>query len=114
MTVIQTSIYDAFYESFDIACLEFPDTIVYGEQHICFFWKVKHDQDSVYEMFKSKNLMMFYFDYLCRIFHGIYPEYTFDTKYSYHPVEYNDSMYSRVIIYYYPTVYEIQNPYFAC
>jgi hypothetical protein len=79
---------------------------------VAVFWPILSNQDSIYEMFNSKDNMDFYYNQIKHTFEQQYPNLCLDVKYNYGPVEYNSTMYSQIIYYYYDKEYYNSNVYF--
>lgn len=91
-----------------------PKIYEVGNNFVALFWIVKPQQDSIYEMFNTKDDMEFYTTLVKNDFEELYPDLCLDVKYSYGPVEINDTMYSRILYYYYDKAYQNTNVSFIC
>ena len=89
-----------------------PNVYKLGTNFVAAFWKVEPTQDSIYDMFKSKDDMEFYSAEVKKSFEEKYPDLCCDVKYNYGPVELEGIMYSRIVYYYYERKYD--NVFFAC
>jgi len=78
---------------------------------VAVFWPILSNQDSIYEMFNSKDNMEFYYNQLKYTFEHHYPNLYLDVKYTYGPVEYNYTMYSQIIYYFYDKTYNKSSKY---
>jgi len=87
----------------DIYSSRLPDIYIEDtEQHyVCLFWKIMYDQDSLWEMFKSKYHMENYFNDIKYSFEQQYISYKLGIKIDAGPTCIEDEMYGRVILYYY-------------
>jgi hypothetical protein len=91
-----------------------PKIYEVGNNFVALFWIVKSDQDSIYEMFDTKDDMEFYTTQVKNNFEGLYPDLHLDVKYTYGPVEIDNTMYSRILYYYYDKSYQNTNISFIC
>jgi len=83
-----------------------PDLYQLGNNYVAIFWEIRETQDSIYEMFNSKDDMEFYYIQVKQTFEQEYPRVYLDVKYSYGPVDIEDIMYSRIVFHYYDKSYE--------
>ena len=70
-------------------------------QCISIMWNVEHNQDSLWEIFESKQCMEKYFDDIKFFFEEEYPNLELGIKIDVVPIIIDDEMYSRIILYYY-------------
>jgi hypothetical protein len=82
--------------------------------YVAVFWEVTPNQDTLYDMFNSKDDIDYYYGLVKSTFENTYPYLYLDVKYSYGPVEINNKMYSRIIYYYSEKNYQYTNSFFAC
>ena len=88
-----------FYETYD--------------NYVAVFWEVTTCQDSIYDMFNSKDDMNYYYSLVKNTFEKNYPYLHLNVKYTYGPVEMNNKMYSRIIYYYSENSYQYTNTFFV-
>jgi hypothetical protein len=85
----------------------------YEDNYVALFWNIEPDQDSVYDMFNSKNDMEFYSKHIKQSFEKEYPNLILNVKYTFGPIEIDNSMYSRIIFYYNDSSYQNTNIFFV-
>jgi hypothetical protein len=91
-----------------------PNFYQYGPNFVAVFWKVKSNQDHIYDMFNSKNDIEFYYEQIKSSFENIYPSLNLHVKYTYGPVEIDSELYSRIVYYYSEKLSKYTNIAFAC
>ena len=89
-------------------------SMYYSEKnYVIVYWRIRSTQDSIYEMFNSKDDMEFYYSDIKYSFEMYYPNLCLDVKYNYGPVELDNILYSQIIYYYYDMSYNNSNIYFV-
>lgn len=71
------------------------------QQYVAIFWKLNLNQDYLWDMFVSKRKMEKYFDDIKYFFDVEYENYELGIKIDNFPVNVNNKLYGRVILYYY-------------
>ena len=89
-------------DTIDMFSKRLPDIYDNNKGYVCIYWKVNEEQDSLWEMFSSRQSMEKYFDDIKYFFETDYPEYELGIKIDVCPIIYDDdNLYGRVVLYYY-------------
>jgi hypothetical protein len=82
-------------------------------QSVVLDWPILLNQDSIWDMFDSKESMELYFNNICSLFMENYPHIELGIKYCMGPIRLDGDLYSRIVLYYYEkNIYQNTNTVF--